>query len=157
MSKPHPTLNLWVYSTFIFIALVIVTDFVLPGKVYVDEIIDIQAAHQQYYNAGGNYHYSYRVFTRTHNFSVSEEFVETVQNNQKIKYTVSQIFSEVNRYGLLTSDSKNIYSLRILSGLIIPLMVMVTMGVAYQSKKKMSNFIFVIQVVLIVDLIFLIV
>lgn len=144
------------YILFILLALVIVLDFSLPGITYTDKVIDIKKELQQYYNAGGNYHYSYRVFTGKHNFSVSEGFAQTVQRKQKIQYQVSLLFKEVNSYRLTTSERKSTYLLRILSGLVVPLLAIVVLALGHKHGSKMSILIFVIQVLLVADLIFLI-
>ncbi len=146
----------WVYSMYILTALMIVIDFQLPGRVLLDEVSDVKIEHQQYYNAARNLHYSYRVITSKHNFYVSEDFVDIVRKNRKVKYSVSRLFKEVNHYEVVgKAESKEMYSLRILSGLIIPLLVIIIMEMAYLNEKKFSILIFVIQVILIGDLIYL--
>ena len=154
--KQRDKLRLSLHGIFIFIALLMLSDFILPGKVFTDEIIQVEKKKQQYYNAARNYHYSYKVNTNKHRFSVSENFARLVQNNQKIKYSVSRIFKEINRYGLLISENSTIYSFRIISGLIIPLMVIIAIGISYKYKHKMSTLIFVLQITLIGNLIILI-
>jgi hypothetical protein len=143
------------HTLFICLALTIVLDFILPGHTYSDRIIDVKKELEQYYNAAGNYHYSYRVFTPDNDFVVSEEFAQTVKENQEIQYEVSLVFGEVNSYGLLTSESNSIYVLRILSGLILPLLAIVVLVLGYKYGSKMSILVFVIQVLLLADLIFL--
>ncbi len=157
MTKSRNKLRLGLYGLFVLASLIILTDFILPGRVVVDEIIDVKKEWQQYYNAARNYHFSYRVFTSTHNFSVTEDFAKEIQDNQQIEYTVSRIFKEVNRYRLLNSGNRETYSLRFLSGLVIPLLVIMVLGIAFKYESKMRVLVFVIQVLLIVDLIFLII
>jgi hypothetical protein len=149
--------RLWMYSIFVVGALLIITDFILPGRVFFDDIIEVRSEHQQYYNAARNSHYSYRVFTSKHNFSVSEDFAQAVQDNRKIKYTVSRIFNEANRYELVGAEIKGKYSLRILTGLIFPILLIITLGIAIKHEKKISTFAFVMKVLLIADLIYLLI
>ncbi len=157
MIKNQGKLRLWWYGFFILVSLIILADFILPGRVVFEEIIYVKKERQQYYNAARNYHFSYRVFTSTHNFSITEYFAKGINNNQKIEYTVSRIFKEVNHYKLLNSGNREIYSLRILSGLIIPLLVISVLGIAFKYENKMSVLVFVIQVLLIADFTFLLV
>lgn len=157
MIKKKNKLRLALSGVFVFVALVILADLVLPGKILIDEILDIKKERQQYYNAGRNYHYSYKVITSKHHFWVSENFAELVQENQKIEYSVSRIFKEVNWYRLLTSENREIYSLRILSGLVIPLILIIVIGLAFKYDEKISVLVFVIQALVIADLIFLII
>lgn len=150
--------NVNINSLFICSALVIIADFILPGRTHVDEVISVKKERQQYYNAARNYHYSYRVFTNSHNFSVSEDFAQTVQAKQKIKYRVSILFKEINSYSLITSETKNIYSLRILSGLAVPFMTILILVLRNIYQRRINgNLVFMIQALLAGDLIFLII
>ena len=157
MIKNQDKLRLGLYSLFLLAAMIILTDFILPGSVVVEEIIDVKKEKQQYYNAARNYHFSYSVFTRTHNFSITEDFAKEIKNNQQIEFAVSHIFKEINCYRLLNSGNREIYSLRILSGLVIPLALILVIGLAFKYGKKMSILIFVIEVLVMADLIFLLI
>lgn len=137
-------------------ALVIIGDFVLPRSVVQSEIMEVRSQQEQYYNTARNYHYSYKVVTSQHEFSVSEEFSSLAQENQKIEYSVSPIFKEVNWYRLQKSDEKSSFSLRIISGLVLPLMALISILVAYRTKWNMNTLVFVLQTVLIADLVYLI-
>ena len=143
------------YILFIFLALVIILDFIFPGSAYTDRVVKVKKELQQYYNAAGNYHYSHRLFTTNHHFSVSEEFAQRIQERQEILYNVSLIFKEVNGYGLATSESKSIHSLRILSGLIVPLLAGIIMILGYTYESKVGILVFVTQALLLADLLFL--
>lgn len=155
MIREATKIQLLLYGITILASLVILIDFTLPGKVFTEEVLEIEKERQQYYNAGGNYHYSYKVITAKHHFSVSEGFAKSVQN-KKIKYSVSLIFKEINRYSLLSSENSTIYSFRIVSGLILPLLVIFTIAIAYRYKKKISTLIFVLQIILLANFIMLI-
>ncbi|MCF2874755.1 MULTISPECIES: hypothetical protein [unclassified Tenacibaculum] len=156
MNKNQYKLRLTVYTISILIALVIIADFALPGKIITNKIANIQKSLEEYYNAGGNYHYSYKISTDKHEFSVTEEFAVLVKENEEIEYSVSQIFKKVNWYKQPSSDDKSFYSLRIVTGLVLPLLVILSIFIAYRYKKKMNTLLFVLQILLIADLIFLI-
>ena len=155
MTKETNKIQLFLYGITVIISLVILFDFILPGKVFTDEVIDIKKERQQYYNAARNYHYSYKVVTSKHQFSVTKAFAKSAQD-KKVKYSVSLIFKEVNRHRLLSSENSTIYSFRIVSGLIFPLMVIITIAIAYRYKKRISTLIFVLQIILLLNLILLI-
>jgi hypothetical protein len=157
MIKNQDKLRLGLHSLFLLASMLILTDFLLPGSVGVEEIIDVRKEKQQYYNAARNYHFSYKVFTPTHNFSITEDFAKEIKNNQQIEFTVSPIFKEINSYRLLNSGNREIYSLRVFSGLVIPLALILVTGLAFKYEKKMSILIFVIQVLVIADLLFLLI
>ncbi|WKN42141.1 hypothetical protein [Tunicatimonas pelagia] len=146
-----------VHIPFILLALFIILDFILPGNTHVSKVLDVKKELQQYYNAAGNYHYSYRILTAEHSFSISEEFARVVQKEQEIRYEVSWLFEEINNYGLVASTARNIYLLRVLSGLILPLLAIVVSVLAYKYERKVSVVIFVFQLLLLGDLLFLII
>ncbi len=156
MLKSQVKIPLLFHSLCIVASLIILTDFMLPGRVVTDDIIELKKERQQYYNAAQNYHYSYRIFTRTNNFSVTEDFAKEIINNKKIEFSISRIFKEINSYKQLNSGNREVYSLRILSGLVIPLMLIIITGLSFKYEKKMTVLIFVIQVLVIVDIVFLI-
>ena len=72
--KKEFTLTQWFQVLSILAALMIIIDFIIPSKVYTDPIVDIKKERQQYYNAAGNSHSSYEVFTERENFNVSGSF-----------------------------------------------------------------------------------
>lgn len=145
-----------IFILFSLIAVIIIIDFTLPGKVFTKDIIAIKKEKQQYYNAAKNYHFSYELTTNKHQFLVTKDFVKSNWKNNKVNYSISLIFKEVNWYKLTTSTIKTYYSLRILSGLILPLLVLTAMAFSYYYKKNIDIFIFVLQALLLADLIYLI-
>lgn len=145
-----------VYKIVILIALTIIADFAVFGTVFNEDIVDVKKNREQYYNAAKNHHHSYKVITNTNEFSVSEDFASSPWEDQKIEYSVSRVFKEVNWYKLHTAQSKSFYSLRIASGLILPLLTLLAMFLAPRIKKDITIPVFVLQVLLIADLIFLI-
>ena len=123
------------YGITIVISLVMLADFILPGKVYTDEVIRVQKDKQQYYNAAQNHHYSYKVSTSKHQFLVAKDFATSLHDH-KVSYTVSLLFNEINRYKLQSSNSSAIYSFRIVSGFVLPFIMLITLAIAYKFKKK---------------------
>jgi hypothetical protein len=155
MKKNQHKLRLSFYAIFTVAALVILVDYVSPGSVISDEIINVQKERQQSYNAARNYHYSYKVITSEHEILVEEEFAAQELENEKIEYAISPIFKQVNWYRLLSSEDKSSYSLRIASGLVLPLLTIILIFVAFRFKKKISTLVYIAQILLIADLIFL--
>ena len=148
-------LRLYINATFVVAALVITVDFILPGRIINDEIINVRKERQQYYNAARNYHYSYKVITSEHQFWVSEDFAQLVQDHEEIEFSVSRIFKEVNWYRLLSSEIRSSYSLRIITGLALPLLTIISILVAFLYKRNIGTLVFILQTLLIADLIFL--
>jgi len=142
------------YVATITLALIILMDFSLSGNAFKEEIIHIDKGKQTYNNAGGNYHYFYKVKTAKRTFSVSKEFA-TTSKDKIIYYTTSSIFNEINSYGSPHRKNLSRYSLRTASGLILPLVVILILLVSLKLKKRIDTLVFVLQAVLIADLIFL--
>lgn len=156
MYQKFNKLRLSAYAFFTLGAIIILVDFISPGRVINDEIIDLNRERQQYFNAAGNYHYSYTILTNKHEFIVAEKFIEPELINKKIEYSVSPIFQEVNWYKSLSSQKKSFSSLRVASGFVLPLLLIISIFVAYRYKKKIGLLIFILQVLLLADFIFLI-
>lgn len=156
MYQKFNKLRLSAYAFFTLGAFIILFDFVYPGRILNDEIIDLSRERQQYYNASGNYHYSYIISTNGHEFIVAENFIKPELINKKIEYSISRIFKEVNWYKLLSSKKKSFSSLRVASGFVLPLLLIISIFVAYRYKKKIGLLIFILQVLFLADFIFLI-
>ena len=153
MSNPKYRLSFDII--FILTALAIIVDFILPGKIIQDNIVDVKKERQQHYNAARKYHYTYEIITNEHRFFVAKDFVELIKNEDKIEFSVSRIFKEVNWYRFDSTQNKSIYSLRILSGLILPLLVVVFILASILLQKDVRTLIFVVQLCLIADVMFL--
>ncbi|NND93921.1 MAG: hypothetical protein HKN45_03595 [Flavobacteriales bacterium] len=144
------------YLITLIIASLIALDFTLPGSSLNLEINEVERSRQQYYNAARNHHYSFIIHTDEHSFPVSSSFIEDSMVGQKIYYTVSLIFSEVNRYRMVESDSSEIYSLRWLSGLILPVLTILVMLLAFRYENRLELLSFIFQVLILTDFLFVI-
>lgn len=143
------------YVLFSLVAIVIIIDFAAPGRIIEDEIIKVESERQQYYNAARNYHFSYKIITTQYEFSVAEDFANSVRKHDKIEYSVSGIFKEVNWYRVLLSNNKSVYPLRLISGLILPLLTLIAIFVDYRNRQNIGTFTFILLILLTVDMIIL--
>jgi len=153
--KKEFTLTQWFQVLSILAALIIIIDFIIPSKVYTDPILNIKKERQQYYNAAGNSHSSYKVFTEREDFNVSGSFAKQIKGVEKITYSISPFFNEVNYYSLIDSEKRNVYSLRLVSGLALPLITILVLLLAIRYKKRVEILSFVFQVLIIADFIYL--
>lgn len=142
------------YIISLIAAVVILIDFSLPGQVYLEEIIAMDKIKQNYYNAGGNYHYYYKVSTPRHKLVVGSEFAKSTQL-QKIKYTVSPIFGEVNIYQDAFSQDQHIHSLRIATGFVFPLLVISIIVIVMVYPVKINMMVVILQIILLANCIYL--
>lgn len=135
------------------LASMMIIDYVLVGKLYVEEVISVNKSLERYYNAGGNSHYSFHIKTKSFNFPVSENFASLVKVGQEQKIEISLLFKEVNSAEIIKNGNKEIYSLRAFSGLILPIFILFILF--YKRKKKFSVLILVIAVVTVFNLVYL--
>ncbi|OEK04358.1 hypothetical protein [Roseivirga misakiensis] len=155
MTKNQNKLQLTITGIFTLLALVILVDLALPGKFEMNEIVSINKSREEYNNAAGNFHYSYQIETSKHTFPVEEAFTNLVKPQDFVAYSVSRIFQEVNWYKVPRIGDEHTYSLRIVSGLVLPLLALSVFFIRYRFNKNMSTLVFVLQVLLIADLVFL--
>lgn len=147
----------YIYYNFIVIALVTIADFAIPGKVKTEHILNLHRNTEQYYNAAQNSHYSYKIITSEDEFSVESDFAKLDLENKIITYSVSRVFQEVNWYKLESTEDKQQHSLRLVSGLVLPLLALIAIVADYRFKRNIDILVFVLQVLLLGNLIFLLV
>lgn len=150
-----PTYKKALPLTMALVAILMLLDFLLPGATFHETIKSIIEEKQQYYNAAKNYHYSYRLVTGQHDFLVDEEFVVSMNKERKVEYAVSPVFKEVNWYKLQSAEDKFYYSFRLASGLVLPLLVLVSIVLALKFAKSNQIWMFIIQVLLFANLVYL--
>lgn len=155
MKNDSDTIRLLWPVAIVIMSLVIIIDFSVPGQIESDEIIEVLRERQQYYNAARNYHYSYELITSERQFTVTEGFVNFIGEHEKIEYSVSPLFNEVNWYRLIATNHQGIYPLRILSGLVLPLLTIISIAIAHYYTKRSTTLVFVLEVCLIADLVYL--
>lgn len=143
------------YVICIVISVIIIADFLIPGKSISREVVHVSKDTQQHYNASGNQYFTYRVYTEEHDFYISADSYSAVEKGQIIEYRVSYIFGEVNSYQVAEKESSNVYSLRGATGLLFPVLVLLMMSLAFKLDDKMGILIFVVQVLLLADVIYL--
>lgn len=153
MSNTPPKYRNVFLAIFSAIALVLILDFAWPGQAINAPVEGVQSKYQQYYNAAQNHHYSYMVFTEEHAFPVSESFAETVEKGDSVDFSVSILFKQVNWYLNTHDNNRSVYSLRLMAGLIAPLLALLVFFIAYRYNRNMSTLIFVFQVLMLADLV----
>lgn len=137
------------------LALSMLVDYTLFSQRVEEKISGIHTSQENYYNAGANAHYSYRVQTAHFDFPVSHHFASMAQEGQPILLTVSPIFGEVNLYQLQSTGDAERHSLRIVSGLVVPLLVLLVLFLGLRYKEKLSTLVFVAEVAVLANLLYL--
>ena len=101
------------------------------------------------------YHFSYKVITSEYKFQVKEDFAKSELEGKMIEFEVSPLFNEVNWYRLDSADSKSFHSLRLASGIILPLLVILGIFLVYRFQLKIRNVLYILQILLLGDFIWL--
>ncbi|EAZ95216.1 hypothetical protein FBBAL38_09514 [Flavobacteria bacterium BAL38] len=134
------------------LALIFVIDFLLPGTEITGKAISIKQVRQNYYNAGGNSHFSYTLKCENEIFLISKEFRNKITEGDTIIIKKSKIFNEVNSY---TFDNfSETFSLRLFSGLILPLLVIIIITTEKKFKLKNNTLSLIFKIMMIGNIIY---
>lgn len=136
------------------LAVIVLLDFLIPGTSSVEKVKSVEATREQYYNAARNYHHSYKIKTENTDSNVSEKFAKKIRVGDKIKLETSFFFREINSYERLKTSEKETYSLRIFSGLIIPLFFFIVTLLFYFKRTRRKTLLFVTGILMIANFIY---
>lgn len=144
------------YASYFFSALclVVLLDFILPGRAFEETVREANQQREEYYNAAQGYHYSYSISTVHHTIDLPEDLYRSDLIGTTVNYRVSLIFREINQFQIV-DQAKTTNSLRYYSGLIVPLLVLLIGLFSLRYPKRLDILVFVTQVVLLGDLIYL--
>ncbi|WP_299222801.1 hypothetical protein [uncultured Aquimarina sp.] len=139
----------------ILFAIIILLDFSFPGTAYDEKVTKVSKKRQTYYNAGGNSHKSYKLSTENREFDISKEFADNIKKDDIVKTKVSFIFTEVNSYENPITKKKQTYSLRMFTGLILPILLIIILGLGYKFKERMEWPVLILEIMIVVDFIYM--
>lgn len=137
------------------LSLIIILDFSIASAPITEKVVEVGATMESYNNAGGSSHFSFRVRTENHHFSVSESLATSLAEGDTLKLSISPLFNEMNTVQITQTGESEIYSLRLLSGLILPLLIVFVLTLGYKFGSKWSNVVFVFEVLAFADLVYL--
>ena len=155
MERDQHKIKVIVNAVFAILSLLMLVDFLIPGKVFESQTVKVFSKHQDYNNAGGNSHQAYFIRTDEHKFWVTRDFALLARDQQELTYSISRIFKEVNWSYLPAAEVKHRGSLRIASGLVIPILLLIAVAVIFKLKKGLGIFFFILQVLFLAVLVFL--
>ncbi len=131
-------------------------DYCLEGQKTTEPVTSINKSFERYFNAGGNSHYSHNIETKNFNFNISESYYKLINKDDLIIVEESLIFKEINTSRIIKENYIETYSLRRISGLVIPLLMLIAAFLSYKFKDKVDILVFVSQVVMFANLIYLV-
>jgi len=137
------------------IAAITIIDFSFTGQTITETALSSKTKFERYYNAGGNSHTSHSIHTKSYNFYASEDFQYQVKDNDTLQLKTSLLFNEINSATLIKSNTKEIYSLRLYSGLILPLLFLIALGVYYKFPDKITIVTLVLALLTVGNLVYL--
>ncbi len=142
-----------VFST--IIAIITIIDFSFTGQTITEPALSSKAKLERYHNASGNSHTSHSIHTKNYDFYASEEFQHEIKDNDALQLKTSLVFNEVNSTTIIKSNIKETYSLRIYSGLILPLILLIVIGFRYQFEDRYAIFTYVLILLNVANFIYL--
>jgi hypothetical protein len=137
---------------FLLLAFIFIIDFSLPGKEITTKVNSIETNRQHYYNAGGNSHLTYTLKTNESQFIISKEFAKKVKSSDLISVKKSVLFNEINSCRF--NNFSETYSLRLFSGLILPLLVILIIVAQTKFNLKISALSLIFKILLIGNLVY---
>lgn len=144
------------FWTLIVVCSFLIADFAIPTKATNEKIREIKTTQQNYYNGGGNSHFSYSLITATTSISISKELKETLKNNDSINIHRSQFFNEINQVIHEPSGIREIYSLRWFTGMVFPLTALILFSMHLYGIRRISALVMIAQFLIFADIALLI-
>jgi len=151
LKKLKPISNVF----FMLIALLTLVDYTLTGRQEIEPVIALNNSFESYYNARGNSHYSKKIETENFNFSISEKYYELINIGDEIAIEESPLFKEINASKSIKKNYTETYSLRRLTGLIIPLLLLIAIGINYKFKDKTTVLLVISKLIIVINLVYL--
>jgi len=139
----------------ILICGVILIDFVAPKEEVETIVVDKTRVLENKQSVARNYYYAYYITTEEAVVPVSESFQKKSIAGDAVKITFSPIFNEVHRVTAVQRQESEIYSQRIFSGCILPLLGIGILGLGFRKGARVNTLVFATEVVLIINFIYL--
>jgi hypothetical protein len=136
------------------IAILILTDFFLPGKVVIEKVewrvAETSSSHR-------NRHFAYRLSTANRSFYTDKKFFAFIDTTDTVQLELSAIFSAVNTYACQRyKPEASTFSFRYASGVFLPLGMLLMALLSLKIRLKAINFfVFVLAVLNFIALIML--
>lgn len=137
------------------LAMVILADFEFSKETLTEEVSSKRWQLENRQSTGRNYYHSAHIFAGGFKIPVSEDFGEQTEEGHIVTFDKSLLFNEVNRITNVDTGLSEKFSFRWMTGCIIPLLAIVIMVIGIKRREKVNTLVFVTQVVLLLDLIFL--
>ncbi len=140
---------------FSIISLLILIDFRYTKETSIENISKTTHQLENKYSAARNYYYAYFIQTENRVIAISEEFQAKVGQNTQVAIEKSLLFNEINKVTLLDTMEDEVYSFRRATGLFLPCFVLLVLGLGFKIGPRLNTLVFVSEMLLIADFIYL--
>ncbi|RMB57572.1 hypothetical protein EAX61_10645 [Dokdonia sinensis] len=137
------------------LAVATLIDFDFDSGTFTEQIEGSDQKRQRYYNAGGNSHKTFKVYTNSFSIPVTKVFYKTIQEGDQVVVSKSLLFEEINKVENVRTTVSETHSMRYFSGLAIPILMLIVAGLAFKFKNKYETLIFVVCVLTIANFIYI--
>ena len=127
----------FLFYVFAVLSLLLLVDFGFTKSKSIEKIQKVKKTHQDYYNAGGNSHFSYELVIIKKSYFVSEEFSKELKQGSSVQINHSLLFNQCNKISTINAPVlSEVYSLRWFSNLVIPILFLLVFAQNHFSKIK---------------------
>lgn len=137
------------------LSVVTLLDFDFDSGTFTEQIESFDQTRQRYYNAGGNSHKTFNIYTKSYEIQVTKGFYSTLQEGDLISVSQSLLFNEINKVWNPRNTMSETHSIRYFSGLVIPIVMLIVTGLAFKFRGKYETLIFVVCILTVANFIYI--
>lgn len=139
----------------IVVAMLILADFEFSSQTLTQKVDSKNIRLENRQSTGRNYYYATHLNAGAYRIPVSDDFSEATALGHTIVFEKSFLFNEVNNVSNIDAGISEKFSFRWMTGCIIPLFAIVVLVLGMKRREKLNTLVFVTEVVLLIDFIFL--
>ena len=137
------------------VAMAILADFEFSSETVTQEVTAKSNRLENRQSTGRNYYYATHLITGDYRIPVSEDFGDATKTGHTLTFNTSLLFNEVNKVTNVNTGDSEKFSFRWMTGCIIPLFAIIVLVLGIKRREKLNTLVFVTQVVLLIDFVFL--
>lgn len=137
------------------VAMAILADFEFSRETITHLVDKKQNRLENRQSTGRNYYYSAHLTAGDYTIPVSEDFGDATKKGHTLIFEKSLLFNEVNSVTNSDIGLSEKFSFRWMTGCIIPLFAIIFFILGIKKREKLNTLVFVTQVILLLDFVFL--
>ncbi len=137
------------------LAVLILIDYTYSSSQTTEKVISKNRRLENKHSVARNYYYAYYLNTESYQIPVTKKFRDKAQEGTILQLEISLLFNEINKVTISASGESEVYSFRMASGLFLPSLVLLILGIGWKLGDKIATLVFVSQVVLLANFFFL--